>query len=547
VPDDDRKSENRKPRAVALDPFGDSDGANGDIADLRRRFIRFQGSEGLATRSDDLNARVIVGRKGAGKTTYLRRARAHATQRADLYADDIQQNLPSTTEVVKVTMLYPASVVAERWTALWRVAILRSLASHLLNNRSLVARLDRDAEERLREHYRPLLRAAHESKVPLSIYSQLTEILVDHASRGGLDNYLANRLWAELEWDLAELIRDLPPVCFYIDAVDEEFRHAPGAWLMCQLGLFNQVMHFLRDQRLGGRLHVFICVRDHVFSSLFDSEHATRYLSRRHIRLLEWDDPAIRYFLHEKLQRLDNRYVVDPVREGAPGVANWLGLENIYNEKRAQVETTEDYLVRHTRLLPRDIVLLGNELSMEVLAAKQRGETLSEETVRKVVRAEARTMGKEQLSVCANHIASNLMPRSAAQRDFVELYTGSDPNFVGADAYQENLRAQLIQFVESIGRDRFDHKRFVEADEEARDLFNGSGDPMSVLWQNGLLGYGDQSLADGEAIFYSAIDRSSLEVRRDAPEYFFHPCLLDAVNLTSDGPGSPPVRPVRLS
>lgn len=73
---------------------------------------------------------------------------------------------------------------------------------------------------------------------------------------------------------------------------------------MCQKGLFYQVMRLLRDTRLGGRLHIFICIRDLTYASVFGSEHATRYLDPLHIRLLEWDSESIRYLFERKIERL---------------------------------------------------------------------------------------------------------------------------------------------------------------------------------------------------------------------------------------------------
>ena len=60
-------------------------------------------------------------------------------------------------------------------------------------------------------------------------------------------------------------------------------------WLKCQEGLFYQVMRMLRDHKLGGRLHVVICIRDIVMSSVYRSEHAPRYYNEPHIRVLNWD------------------------------------------------------------------------------------------------------------------------------------------------------------------------------------------------------------------------------------------------------------------
>ena len=94
------------------------------------------------------------------------------------------------------------------------------------------------------------------------------------------------------------------PIYFYLDAVDEEFSHAPMYWLRCQEGLFYQVMRLLRDHRLGGRLHVVVCIRDIVMSSVYRSEHAPRYYNEPHIRVLTWDRGSLLILLEQELQRL---------------------------------------------------------------------------------------------------------------------------------------------------------------------------------------------------------------------------------------------------
>ncbi len=40
-------------------------------------------------------------------------------------------------------------------------------------------------------------------------------------------------------------------------------------WRRCQKGLFYQTMRLLRDHRLGGRLHLVICIREIVMSSVY--------------------------------------------------------------------------------------------------------------------------------------------------------------------------------------------------------------------------------------------------------------------------------------
>jgi len=526
------------------DPFGDPDGARADLDELDRQFVAMGGLGGIATRQDDLSARVIVGRKGAGKTVYLRRSRAYAAGQDELFADDLQQSLPTTSDIVKVANWYPASELAEKWMLLWRAAILRSVVSHLLCNRRLLLPYTEVEERELREDFKPVLGGAHDCRAPLSVYSQLIEIINSHQTRNGIERYLKHRRWAELEYRVADRLNSLPPMCFYIDAIDEEFRHAPMYWLMCQKGLFYQVFRLLRDSRLGGRLHIFICVRDHVYSSVLRTEHAMRYVERRRIRLLDWDEPSIRYLLARKLERLDSVFFMRP--QDGTGLDAWLGIENVQNEARKRPERVDDYILRHTRLLPRDVVVLGNEFCNQIYEHRRTGRRrLDDATIRQVVHRSARLWGAEQIAICANQITSDLMHDGAALQGISELYTNSSSSFTGADAYQESVSDRLRAFLERIGQDRFDRRRFNRFDKAIRETFDGLTDPMSVLWQNGLLGHRSEQMDECDALFYSAADGSTLTVPRDADEYVLHPCLLDAARISSGGPGSAPVRPRR--
>lgn len=192
-------------------PFGVPDAARGGGAE---EFINFEGFDGIATREDDLRARVIVGRKGAGKTLYLRRARAYAASADDLYADDISQNLPSTGEIVRVANLYPMGILVEKWMAIWRAAMLRSVATHVLHNRRLGDQLSAEDKRALREDFPAVMRDAAKATTPLSVYSQVREIVSDpRLSARWLDGLIAHRQWEELEYKIGELLDLFPPRC----------------------------------------------------------------------------------------------------------------------------------------------------------------------------------------------------------------------------------------------------------------------------------------------------------------------------------------------
>jgi Protein tyrosine and serine/threonine kinase len=508
----------RRRRLDPVGPFGNPDGSRADIEDLISEFVDFGGNPvygHLATRANDSMVRVIVGKLGAGKTVYLRRLQNFQAHQDSVYADAPQQSLPKTEVVVKACQWFSDRVLVEKWMQIWERAIIRSLASHMLRHPELRQQLRDDQAEEI-ESYGRLL---DDFRRPRTIYSQVRDIINERQTAHQLSAYLDDPLWDDLEDLLGEVVSHCKPIYFYLDAVDEEFSHAPMYWLKCQEGLFYQVMRLLRDHRLGGRLHVVVCIRDIVMSSVYRSEHAPRYYNEPHIRVLNWDRESLLYLLGQKLQRLPASLLMRRAATGPPTIRDWLGVDGSWPGPDGE-GTIEDYLLSHTRLIPRDIISLGNELSEEVLRTKQADrEGLPAAALAEVVQRCAKRFGDSQLAQCANQISSDMMPQNAALHDYSELFTSTQ-------AYISGVQEDVRSFVRMIGVDRFP-RRDLEALQEVADLhFEKATNLASVLWQNGLLGYLDET---GRRRFYSMGDVEQFHFPPDVDTYVLHPCLVYAV------------------
>jgi Protein tyrosine and serine/threonine kinase len=509
----------RRRRLDPVGPFGNPDGSRADIEDVISEFVDFGGNPAyghLATRANDSMVRVIVGKLGAGKTVYLRRLQDFQAHQDSVYADVPQQSLPKTEVIVKACQWFSDRVLVEKWMQIWERAITRSLVSHLLRNPELRQQLRREQAEELQQSYARLL---DDFLRPRPIYGQMRDIITQRQTAHELSTYLDDPLWDDLEDLLGEILSHCKPIYFYLDAVDEEFSHAPMYWLKCQEGLFLQVMRLLRDQKLGGRLHVVICIRDIVMSSVYRSEHAPRYYNEPHIRVLTWDRGSLLYLLGQKLQRLPPSLLMRRATTGAPTIRDWLGIDGDWAGPIGD-GTIEDYLLSHTRLIPRDIISLGNELSEEVLRHKQAGRKgLSTAAIEAVVQRCAKRFGDSQLAQCANQISSDLMPKNAALQEYSELFTSTQ-------AYISGVQEDVRSFVRMIGVDQFS-RTDLETLQEMADLhFENTTNLASVLWQNGLLGYVDES---GHRRFYSMGDVEQFHLPPDARTYTLHPCLVHAV------------------
>src|SRR5438034_2047570 len=317
---------NRKRWLDPVGPFGNPDGSRADIEDVISEFVDFGGDPAyghLATRANDSMVRVIVGKLGAGKTVYLRRLQDFQARQDSVYADVPQQSLPKTEVVVKACQWFSDRVLVEKWMQIWERAIMRSLASHLLCRRESRQPLPAEHADELEHAYARLL---DDFRRPRSIYSEVRDIINRQNNAHQLSAYLDDPLWDDLEDLLGDIVRQCKPIYFYLDALDEEFSHAPMYWLKCQEGLFYQVMRLLRDHKLGGRLHVVVCIRDIVMSSVYRSEHAPRYYNEPHIRVLNWDRSSLLYLLGQKLQRLPPSLLMRRATHGPPTIRDCLGL-----------------------------------------------------------------------------------------------------------------------------------------------------------------------------------------------------------------------------
>jgi hypothetical protein len=489
---------------------------------------------------DDRMVRVIVGSKGSGKTVFLRRlhanALAEASQSGSIFTDrTIPTDPPDTNLIIRFCEMEPSPQLTEAWSKAWHRAILRSLTSYIAYAPELAKCIPTEKRRTFQTYkktfqtYRKLLGTW---TTPRSVYDQLTAILHRYERQHAMREYLNDPQWGDLEYALAEALRVAPPIFFYLDYLDEKFEAAPMHWHRCQIGLFDRVMTTLRDQAFGGRLHVIIAVRDVVYASILRSEHRGRYVGQPHIRLLNWDRRAIRHFLDRKIDTLGPANLLNPDAESP--VARWLGRESVWNRKREIREDGYDYLLRHSRLLPRDIVTLGNAVCHLVADCKSRARAeIDEAKLRATVRQAASGFGEEQLKICASHLAALCLPAGAARDGYADFY-------VAADDYRRGMVDKLIEVLrDGAGKDRLTATELDGLRRCGQERIDSALDLPSVLWQNGLLGYvvvGERGLKD---VFFPISGELGFTVPLDQQEYVLHSCLIDAIGLKAVG-----VRPV---
>jgi hypothetical protein len=338
-----------------------------------------------------------------------------------------------------------------------------------------------------------------------------------------LRRMLDDPVWDDISTRCAEILRLAPPVFLYIDAIDEEFAHRPMRWLRCQKGLFYATMRLLRsDTSLSSRLHVVIGLRDIVLSSVMKSEHSTRYRNSPHIRSLHWDRLSIQAFLGHKIGSLPSEnWFAD--RPRPRDLTEWIGLSTIAT-RNGEREPVDQFALRHTQILPRDIILLGNNLAEEVRLAIARGaDALGEVELRQVVERVGTACGLAQIVATANQaLAEGLEDGSRSM--------AHEPRQRTTDEYRSPGTEALLEIIGAVESLRFDSALISLLRERGRAVF-GCSDLPSNLWQAGLLGYTENE----HDVFHRSDFQSSFSVPKGKSAYVFHPTMRECAGLTASG------------
>jgi hypothetical protein len=512
--------------SVRTHAFGDPDGARADPSYIASDFIvlNFIGTSHDHLFADlDSRARVIVGRKGSGKTHYLRRLQlinttnASAYSDAAIYTDQIATDVPSTAQVVEFTRRLRGER-AGPWRLLWHVAILRSVLSHITRADRLSALLGPTELEELQHAYE---RLGGRETIPKAIGAELRDLL--HGARGTgreLERLVHGPAVDEAEYLLGETIGRLPPMYFYMDGLDDEFQHAPSQWLACQAGLFLETMRLLRDARLGARLHVIVALRDTAYDFVASGEHASRFRDSPHIVHLRWTQQLAEEFLRLKVKTLPSTALGSPV--AASPIEAWLGRARIRDPSSRRHEPVERYLVTHTRALPRDIVILGNRLCRLAMDSRESGEPLTDERIVHAVEQSARMIGAEQLAILATQLTSVVLAADTATdaEEYSDLF-GVEGTYSGS------LREQLARlFVPYASGEHISRPKLREMGDALQQIVDYPVDLASFLWQNDSLGLLDD---DGTVTYRheyaDELDPTRLGERR----FTLHPVLRAAL------------------
>jgi hypothetical protein len=570
-------------RADAHDSYIPITGAAPDIHHLKRK----------------LQERIIIGKKGAGKTIYLKTLMEALPRVSDGGASGenwyvLREIFSLSTEqvlgvsqstrryhsaIMRTTDIYvdPKARAKDLWMKCWENAIIATIYWIFFS---------KSADQRFRKikddivnapDFRDDMEFIHKfmnqlPQKPSPIIQIKAFLQLSGPKLSGLRRYSDDLNWDLVYSLLSSLVSNAPPIAIFVDAIDDDFDKAPEAWLDCQEGLFRAIFKFLnRADNFSSRVHVVVALREVAYSSLLRSEHASRYLTDSHVRYITWDISAAKSFLVQKLKTLTGTPLalenLDPVE--AP-IARWLGFEKLTNGRNTQ-ELVLDYVLRHTRLLPRDIIIMGNALC----AAQQRraadSRFMSEAKTRDVVSQVGRAIAREAVeSAIQEHLASVdyiaellLLTEEEEKRQKVigdiDKLVSSDPNAVLAAEKRLNKMvgemslllkgsvASRIEILMSIlGKEKFTHdalidalkaSKLIEKDELTTSPFYRFD---NILWRHGLLAC---QIFEGNEHRWRFSWRSGAPDQAELPKghslYGFHSSILDLYKDVKAGGNEP--------
>lgn len=503
--------------------FGNADGSTED----EKTFIRFDHRWGdIAFRPSDRQVRIIVGRRGAGKSRYIRAMERDAGRQDS----DRLLVFPQKDESVWISeMRWLHQTYAEHherqetWRRLWGSAVYASIATHFLNfhepsGTSIAIRgEDRAFFTGICKHL------FDKPTVATPIVAVLNQFLARYSDRSRLDSFLKEEFWTELEDRVLNTSASSTPIACYIDTLDETFTASPAAATDCQVGLLQWMLRKFQDPNVSNRLHIVVTVRDTVYASLMQGEHGQRYNRTDLIRCLDWTDDAADYFLMKKIEALAPRARI-AAKEKVNDTAQWLGTDQIINDVRhGETEPVRRLIIRHTRFLPREIIEIGNALGGYVEACIADSTPTSNGAIVQIIMDTGRQLALRAVETATDHMVAldHDHNRTVVSNGFrQEVIRAIDRVFIPA------LKAERFTLDEL----RFAERKFTEAIGGWSPKFDWRiGSLGAVLWLHGLIGFEDLSGPQPIVKYFSSTRSLRSHLSMELPEadhYYLHSALI---------------------
>lgn len=537
----------------ALDdaPLGPDDASRRD--DLEELFVNIgeilPGISALA--SSLLSKSVIIGGKGAGKTHLLRHVEgiAKSQKRATVFCN-LTQNIVSDIRHLRGSMTYEDLVTL--WMNIWRFVINRSILGMFLSSsagpkaRKALSRCDllefyKDEKSdrdklilHLTRHFPQLPVNDLRSADPMS---SLMAIVAKYRNGQTLHHMLSTFDFTGLESDISSILRHFGEIHFLIDGLDEFAPQNPRDWLDMQVGLFKLLFLWGSTREYVRRVFLTITLRTYVYHHAMRDTHSDRVGNL--VLPLTWEPESAEEFMNRRLLTpFLKPFALSERMTGPRPLANWLGFSTIVPAGRSRAERVEQYLLRHSRYSPRNVVHAINKLCQSQNRLFQKGEALGEDQFRSLVRVLATYFGTNLLRHATEEIIS-IMPvklgglkdssrREAAREYMLESVKDAIASCITDCETETCLRDSLQQTIKSSLAEFF-------PDYKPQEIWTTA---EAVLWRSGIIAYRDDNGKSGWRYAWSDGEDTQARINPAARQIGFHSSMIDVcgIKATADGP-----------
>lgn len=500
-----------------------------------------------------LEPRVLVGRKGSGKSFTMRKFVNASFGEEGRFVLPFDNDPPDLDGMLKFSAKMPVSSRTNIWQKVWEYAIYTSLASHMLFNEQFKMRFSGERLSSALSYIEPLKRPMLGLTTPTNVYTAVQAIISEFDDADEFSDFFRSTDRSNFTNTVDRALRDSPTVCVYLDALDEELRRAPSLIVDITKALFYVCFKFARAPGNRSKVHVMTTIRDIVYSTIiYASEHGDRYKDNPQVVELPWTPIATETFTQRKTKVGLRAHPQCKQKPDAPSpLGQLLGFETVENEEKEFEEEVSRYMVRHTNCSPRTIVAMGNKIFQE---SEARG-TMDVDLFRDIVNQYSKELAERVIKIASAYLVSciyddeiKLLVDTAADfREYVREANLLSPTafeqFAGApmQSLTDGFVRPIIGFIQSIGTDEFSSKElndaissFVGQNTDYREMNpqHVLGQIENVLWAQGLLGarYERKGEMRDEFFFFGRLNREAV-LPKDPEMYVFCPGLVDACKL----------------
>lgn len=529
-------NERRKGECLRLDhsPFGKPDAANKGQVDLSDTVDVGDLMPSFHLHEDPTAISIVIGRKGTGKTHALKLLEMKTRSRGNWASlRYVNVDIGAHRAVLQLASSGPGN-----WERIWRCAVaIAALSRFCCANPDEGARnalvLAETTGEAIKDDWNKYCFDNHQMIDPFAAVQRIVEVCKNSEA---VQIYVNDPQLEDLEAFISRIMRNCTPTHFLMDGFDDYEDGNPNIWINIQLGLFWLTRRHETTRKLLRKVFITIAFRDTVLNAARRSEHADRFDYGESIMVLSWTKEAAIVFFRSLLWKVRTKSFWKSTKrllEAEPERA-WLGRTEV-SSRRGAVEPVIQYIVRHTRCSPRDLISIGNALARGL---NEGSEAAREDpaTIIRSVAASAAEVGRLALEAVGRDLL-----RSGKAPELVELIYNSS-------LLDEPPQKQLADFFRGalgvVGTEVSTRSRFNEKLGEAITARGGDCQQeidaiVSAFWSNGVIAMASQRQSDLEWEFVWS-DRH--QFYKDAPSgnrlIGLHPAFFEvsSIKRSSRGP-----------